>query len=176
MDRLLNIREAAEYLSISPHTLYKLVERREVPAVKVGGSWRLSQNALRSFIDARSSASSPQVLILEPIAEERRKLVGYARRRAGHVIATNDVDDAISAAIDANPDVVFLSANLPGGRAPAEVISRIRSGGATSRIVVMVSREDAQLAADALDYGPVILLRRPVDRTDVASILTLITR
>jgi excisionase family DNA binding protein len=49
----LNIREAPQYMGISPHTLYKLVERNEVPAAKVGGSWRLSPAAHDDFLDAK---------------------------------------------------------------------------------------------------------------------------
>ncbi len=34
--RLINIREAAEYTGLSPHTLYTMVSQRRIPYVKVG--------------------------------------------------------------------------------------------------------------------------------------------
>ncbi len=172
---LLNIRQAAEYLGISHHTLYRLVERREVPAAKVGGSWRLSRDALEAFIHARSASTSLKVLVLEPSDEDRERLLGFARRIAMHVVAARDAEDAVRIAADMNPDVIFMSASLPDERSPAEVIGQIDETGASSRIVLMVASDEAHLVADPLVHGPVIVLRRPVDRADVVSILTLVT-
>ena len=56
---LLNIREAARYLGISHHTLYKLLERHAVPAAKVGGSWRFAPERLDEWIAAKMNESIP---------------------------------------------------------------------------------------------------------------------
>lgn len=36
MQRLLSVREAANYMGLSPHTLYTMVSQRRIPYVKVG--------------------------------------------------------------------------------------------------------------------------------------------
>jgi excisionase family DNA binding protein len=36
MQRLLNIREVAQYIGLSTHTLYAMVSKRQIPFVKVG--------------------------------------------------------------------------------------------------------------------------------------------
>ena len=36
MQRLLSIKEAANYMGLSPHTLYTMVSQRRIPYVKVG--------------------------------------------------------------------------------------------------------------------------------------------
>ena len=56
-EKLLNIREAAEYLNISHHTLYKLLEKKEVPAAKIGGSWRFSPEVLDAWVRKRMEES-----------------------------------------------------------------------------------------------------------------------
>ena len=56
-EKLLNIRESAEFLNISHHTLYKLLERKEVPAAKVGGSWRFSPEMLDQWVRKRMEES-----------------------------------------------------------------------------------------------------------------------
>ena len=43
---ILNITEACELLGIKPRTMYSLLKKREVPAVKIGGQWRFSSKAL----------------------------------------------------------------------------------------------------------------------------------
>ena len=54
---LMTIKQAAEYLSISHHTLYKLLEKKEVPAAKVGGSWRFSLEVLDEWVRKRMDES-----------------------------------------------------------------------------------------------------------------------
>lgn len=54
---LMNIKEAAEYLNISHHTLYKLLERKAVPAAKIGGSWRFAPELLDEWVRNRMEES-----------------------------------------------------------------------------------------------------------------------
>ena len=43
----MTLREVAELLKLSEKTVYRLAQRKEIPAFKVGGSWRF----MRSDID-----------------------------------------------------------------------------------------------------------------------------
>ena len=49
--RLLNVREAAQYLGLEVDTVYKKARLREVPSVKVGRALRFDVKALERFID-----------------------------------------------------------------------------------------------------------------------------
>lgn len=104
MPPLLNIRQAAEYLGISRHTLYKLVERREVPAAKVGGSWRLNRQALDAFVAARSATATPMALVAEANEIERRRLVRGLRGRAEAVLAAGSWPQALALAEEHLPE------------------------------------------------------------------------
>ena len=46
-DEYMTLREVAELLKLSEKTVYRLAQRKEIPAFKVGGSWRF----MRSDID-----------------------------------------------------------------------------------------------------------------------------
>jgi len=39
-DKLLTIDQIAEYLQVSKEKIYKLCQRKKMPAYKVGGQWR----------------------------------------------------------------------------------------------------------------------------------------
>ena len=43
---IMAVDEAADFMRLSKHTLYKLMRRGRVPASKVGGSWRLRRTAI----------------------------------------------------------------------------------------------------------------------------------
>lgn len=49
--RLLNVEEAAQYLSLEVDTVYKKSRLREVPSVKVGRALRFDVRALDRYID-----------------------------------------------------------------------------------------------------------------------------
>ena len=49
--RLLNVKEAAQYLGLEVDTLYKKSRLREVPSVKVGRALRFDVKALERYIE-----------------------------------------------------------------------------------------------------------------------------
>jgi len=49
--RLLNVREAAQYLGLEVDAVYKKARLREVPCVKVGRALRFDVQALERFIE-----------------------------------------------------------------------------------------------------------------------------
>jgi excisionase family DNA binding protein len=49
--RLLNVREAAQYLGLDVDTIYRKARLREVPSVKVGRALRFDVQALERFVE-----------------------------------------------------------------------------------------------------------------------------
>ena len=56
MPRLLKPREAAEYLGLGYETLIELIHAGEVPACKIGGTWRVPEDALQKCIESKLAA------------------------------------------------------------------------------------------------------------------------
>lgn len=50
-DRMLSIAEVAEYLNISAKTVYRLIEKGELPALKVGARWRFKPEDLEAYLE-----------------------------------------------------------------------------------------------------------------------------
>lgn len=51
-DRMMNIREVARFLNVSTKTVYRLLDRGELTAVKVGARWRIHPDAVREYLEA----------------------------------------------------------------------------------------------------------------------------
>jgi len=49
--RLLNVKEAAQYLGLQRDTIYKKSRLRELPSVKVGRSLRFDVVALNAYVE-----------------------------------------------------------------------------------------------------------------------------
>ena len=51
LDPILTLDELADYLKLSKSTLYKLVQRGEVPGTKIGKHWRFRKGTIDRWID-----------------------------------------------------------------------------------------------------------------------------
>jgi excisionase family DNA binding protein len=54
---VMNIREASEYLGVSPDTLYKYVYEEQIPAFKLGNRWKFKKSKLDQWMDEKSTNS-----------------------------------------------------------------------------------------------------------------------
>jgi excisionase family DNA binding protein len=62
---VLDIRQAADYLGISPDTLYKYASEGFVPAFKLGNRWRFKRSRLNDWMDQQSSGGNMPVARVE---------------------------------------------------------------------------------------------------------------
>ena len=53
MQKLLTISETCEATSLSRTTIYRLLKRGELPALKIGASWRIPADELERLIQGR---------------------------------------------------------------------------------------------------------------------------
>ena len=51
----MNIRQASQYLGVSPDTLYKYVGEQRIPAFKLGNRWRFKKSRLDQCMEEKSS-------------------------------------------------------------------------------------------------------------------------
>lgn len=51
---VMNIRQASQYLGVSPDTLYKYVYEEKIPAFKLGNRWKFKKTILDQWMEAKS--------------------------------------------------------------------------------------------------------------------------
>ena len=68
---VMNIRQASQYLGVSPDTLYKYVGEQKIPAFKLGNRWRFKKSKLDQWMEEKSSE-------MEPAAKRKSKAAGKA--------------------------------------------------------------------------------------------------
>ena len=62
MPDLLTAKQIAEYLQLSQRSIYRLLERGELPATKIGGQWRFRKAAIDEWIDLHMGQLAPEEL------------------------------------------------------------------------------------------------------------------
>jgi excisionase family DNA binding protein len=51
MEELFTLEELAKYLKISKPTLYKMVEKGKIPALKIANQWRFKKNDINRWLE-----------------------------------------------------------------------------------------------------------------------------
>lgn len=72
---VMDIRQASDYLGISPDTLYKYASEAFVPAFKLGNRWRFKRSRLDEWMDRQSDMATAQA---EPVTDKQKKPVKAA--------------------------------------------------------------------------------------------------
>jgi len=57
---VMDIRQASDYLGVSPDTLYKYASDGFVPAFKLGNRWRFKRSRLDEWMDRQSEAQATE--------------------------------------------------------------------------------------------------------------------
>jgi excisionase family DNA binding protein len=55
---VMNIRQASQYLGISPDTLYKYVTEERIPAFKLGNRWKFKKTILDQWMEQKSTTGA----------------------------------------------------------------------------------------------------------------------
>lgn len=53
--KLLTLEAAADILQVSKRTLLRMIQKREVPAFKVGGQWRIRESRFRKWVEHKEN-------------------------------------------------------------------------------------------------------------------------
>ncbi len=54
MTEILSVPETCVFLKISKPTLYRYISKGEIPALKVGGTWRFDKESLDQWVKAQT--------------------------------------------------------------------------------------------------------------------------
>ena len=71
---VMNIRQASQYLGVSPDTLYKYVGEQSIPAFKLGNRWRFKKSRLDQWMEEKSTQTE---------ARGKKKSTQVAAKAAG---------------------------------------------------------------------------------------------
>ncbi len=70
---VMTLKEVAALLRVSPATIYRLVNARQIPAIKVGRTWRFPTQAVRNWMSrVTDEGLRPDLLLGEPPHKDDR--------------------------------------------------------------------------------------------------------
>jgi excisionase family DNA binding protein len=158
---LLTVKETAEYLRIPLPTVYYLVQRGQIPAIQIGGRWRIKKSSLDRDILRQDKQGQPTVLVvdddpgLQELFKAFLKKIGFSR------VVVGTAKDAVNCVRKQKFDLMFLDLQLPD--APGdEVYKTAKSIDPDLNVIVITGYPDSEILDRILQISPVTVLKKPL--------------
>jgi excisionase family DNA binding protein len=161
MHNLLTVKETAKYLRIPLPTVYYLVQRGQLPAIQIGGRWRIKKDSLDRDVLKEDRAGQPTVLVvdddesLQNLFKVFLKKIGFSR------VVVGTVKEALVALEKQHFDLLFLDLKLPDGPAD-DVYDAAKDIDPDLPIVVITGYPDSAMLDRILAKGPITVLKKPL--------------
>jgi DNA-binding NtrC family response regulator len=137
------------------------VQRGQLPAIQIGGRWRIKKNALDKDILKEEKSGQPTVLVvdddesLQNLFKLFLKKIGFSR------VVVGTVKEAIAALEKQRFDLVFLDLKLPDGPAD-DVYDFVKREQPDCPIVIITGYPDSEMLDRILAKGPITVLKKPL--------------
>jgi len=161
MHELMTVKETAEYLRIPLPTVYYLVQRGQLPAIQIGGRWRIKRETLDRDVLRKGEEGQPTVLVVDddPALQDMFKI--FLKKAGFSRVVVGTGKEARTVLAKQKFDLMFLDLNLPDTTG-AEVYEDAKQFQPDLPIAIITGFPDSQILDRILNSGPVTVLRKPL--------------
>ena len=161
MHNLLTVKETAKYLRIALPTAYYLVQRGQLPAIQIGGRWRIKKSALDKDVLKEDRPGQPAVLVVDDDEDLQTLFKLFLRKIGFSRVVVGTVKDAIAALEKQKFDLIFLDLKLPDGPAD-DVYDQAKKEQPECPIIIITGYPDSEMLYRILAKGPITFLKKPL--------------
>lgn len=164
----MTLEEVADYLRVTRKTIYRLLEREEIPSTRVGHQYRFKRAAVEDWLRQNSAGMSTSILVIDD-DEELCEVFRDTLEEAGHKVTTaTDPARGLDLAIERDYDLVFLDLRMPGMDG-AELFRQLRAAKPDVPVTIVTAYSDSEIMANALDHGPFGVMKKPFTSADITN-------
>jgi excisionase family DNA binding protein len=162
---LLTVKETAEYLRIPSPTVYYLVQRGKIPAIQIGGRWRIKKSALDRDILRQDTQGQPTVLVVDDDPGLQELFKTFLKKAGFSRVVVGTAKEAVNSLRKQKFDLMFLDLQLPDASGD-ELYKTAKEIDRELNVVVITGYPDSQILDRILQVSPVTVLKKPlkVDR------------
>jgi excisionase family DNA binding protein len=158
---LLTVKETAEYLRIPIPTVYYLVQRGQIPAIQIGGRWRIKKSSLDRDILRQDKQGQPTVLVVDDDPDLQELFKSFLKKIGFSRVVVGTAKDAISSLRKQKFDLMFLDLQLPD--APGDqVYKTAKQIDPDLNVIVITGYPDSEMLDKILQISPVTVLKKPL--------------
>jgi len=168
MTELMTLREVAGYLRVTEKTIYRLLRRGDIPATKVGRSWRFGRGSIDEWLHRNSVGVRAAVLVVDD-EEVVRELFRETLEELGHSVITAETGaEGLELVKQQDFALVFLDLKMPGMDG-AELLRQIKTIKPRLPVTIITGYPDSELMMRALAQGPFGVMNKPFGEADIVA-------
>ena len=170
MTELMTLEEVANYLRVTKKTIHRLLERRVIPAMKVGHQWRFDKASIEVWLHQNSVNTAVNILVIDD-DETICSLFKDTLEETGHTVTTvSESSKGLELVKDGDYDLVFLDLKMPEMDG-AELFRQIRMAKPKLPVTIITGYPDSDLMAGALAHGPLGVMNKPFRGSDILTVV-----
>lgn len=162
MHNLMTVKETAAYLRIPLPTVYYLVQRGQLPAIQIGGRWRVKKDALDRDVLRNEIEGQPTVLVVDDDTGLQSMFKLFLKKQGFSRIVVGNGKDALAALQKQKFEFCFLDLQLPDTTGD-EIYKQAKALQPELPIVIITGYPDSQMLDNIVKLGPVTILKKPLD-------------
>jgi excisionase family DNA binding protein len=175
LDELMNIKEAAGYLRLNSMTVYRLAQKKQIPAFKVGGNWRFKKELLEKWTTQKSTVNGGAILVVDDDPMIRELLTDILEKQSCRVVGVASGEEALREIARQHFDLVFLDLVLPGLKG-TDTLKTLKEKDKDTVVVIITGYADEPIALEAMAMGPLLLIRKPFRDKDILETLSMVMK
>ena len=156
---LITIKETAAYLNIPLPTAYYLVQKGQLPAVQIGGRWRVKKDILDRQLLQRERYDT--VLVVDDDPGMQSVFEVFLKQQGLTPVIVGSGKEALAALRRRRFDFCFLDLQLPDINGD-EIYKAAKISQPALPVVIITGYPDSVLLDNILQHGPVTVLKKPL--------------
>jgi two-component system response regulator (stage 0 sporulation protein F) len=181
IEKLMNIKDAAEYLRMNKMTIYKLAREGKMPAFRVASEWRFRKDLIDRWLigQLKGKPVEGQLGIEEPQAPKTILIVDdediirdfFSGTLTEYGLLTAKSGEEALEIIKANrPDLVLLDLKMPG-IGGIETLRRIKKIDKAIAVIIMTGYGTPAIKKQAMSLGAHSLMAKPFELQEIRSVI-----
>ena len=170
MAELITLEEVADYLRVTKKTIYRLLEKHQIPSTKVGHQYRFDKRDVDDWLRQNSIGAAAKILIVDD-DESIGSLFKDVLELEGHVVTTaTESLKGLELAKEKDYNLIFLDLMMPGIDG-AEFLKQLRIVKPELPVTIITGYPDSNLMMSALENGPFGVMRKPFTSADIMTVV-----
>jgi excisionase family DNA binding protein len=166
MIELMTLEEIADYLRVTEKTVYRMLKKGTIPAIRVGKGWRFEKHTIEEWLKKKTIGTKAKILVVDD-ETNIQLLFSETLSELGHqvMLAGNGTEGLELVKLN-DFDLAFIDLKMPGLDG-VELFHQIRILKPNLTVIIITGYPDSDLMARALEQGPFGVMNKPFGETDI---------
>ena len=170
MTGLMTVEELEKYLRFSRKTVYKLLKKGDIPAVKIGNKWRFDKEVIDKWLKRNMEGLNARILVIDD-DELIRSLFKETLEGLGNTVITADTAaKGLAYFMHRDFNLVFLDLKMPGTDG-AEVLREMRTIRKELPVIIITGYPDSEMMERAMEQGVLSIMPKPFSDSAIISVV-----